>query len=139
MDRVKRNSYFLRYLGSVQSSAQRKSLLESASADQITSLAEIAYNILGGVFELANFELISLRRYKNVLRKLASKQLRHWEKRNALLENSIAVKHLLTVFFAHYKSCENGFGRDTAIGSNTSDSVSTTGSDSETSSDSDPA
>ena len=81
MDRVKRNSHFLRYLGSIQSSAQRRSLLESASVDQISSLAEIAYNILSGVFELTDPELSSLRRYKSVLRKVASREIRLVEKR----------------------------------------------------------
>ena len=98
MDRVKRYIYFLRCLSSVGSSVQRKSLLETASTDQITALAEIAYNILGGVFALTVSELSSLQHYKSVLRKLASKQFGLSEKKSALLEKSIAVKQLLTVF-----------------------------------------
>ena len=98
MDRVRRNNIFLQYLVSITSSGQRKSLLETASADQITALAEIAYNILSGVFELTNSELTSLQRYRSVLRKLASKHFRTDEKKTALLGQSIAVKICLLCF-----------------------------------------
>ena len=70
MDRVKRYIFFLRCQSSVGSSVQRKSLLllETASTDRITALAEIAYNILGGVFSLTVSELSSVQHYKSVLR-----------------------------------------------------------------------
>ena len=138
MDRVKRNSHFLRYLGSIQSSAQRRSLLESASVDQISSLAEIAYNILSGVFELTDPELSSLRRYKSVLRKVASSEIRPVEKRSVLVENSIAVKHLLAVFFTHIRKLEDGFRRDSTTYSNTSEPIQTVDSESEASTDGEP-
>ena len=83
MDRVKRNVYFLRYLSTAVSCAQRQSLIETASVDQIVALAEIAYNILGGVFDLTASELSSLQRYKSLIRKLASKAYRP-EKRGQL-------------------------------------------------------
>ena len=131
MDRVRRNNIFLRYLVSITSSGQRKSLLETASADQITALAEIAYNILSGVFELTNSELTSLQRYRSVLRKLASKHFRTDEKKTALLGQSIAVKHLLAVFFSHNTALGDGFRRDQAADSNTPDTVPAVNSESE--------
>ena len=76
-------------------------MLETASADQITTLAEIAYTILGRVFELTDSELSSLQRYKSVIRKLASRTFRLDENKAALLGKPIAVKQLLVVFFNH--------------------------------------
>lgn len=73
MDRVKRNVHFLRYLSTLVNCAQRIKLLETASEDQITVLSEIGYNILGGVFELTDSELSMLKRYKHVIRNLASR------------------------------------------------------------------
>ena len=137
MDRVKRNVYFLRYLSTGVSCAQRQSLIETASVDQIVALAEIAYNILGGVFDLTASELSSLQRYKSVIRKLASKAFRPDEKRAALLVNTIAVKHLLTVFFRHNGYLKYELGRDQTTDSHTPDTVSAAGSESEEDSDDD--
>lgn len=131
MDRVKRNIYFLRYLSTLVNSVQRKSLLETASADQVTAIAEIAYNITGGVFELTDTELSCLERYKCVIRKLASRHFPLNEKKSALLRNSVAAKHLLTVFFNHNSAVNYGLGRDQATDSYTSDTVPTTDSESE--------
>ena len=72
MDRVKRHLYFLRYISSIVNSNQRRYLLEKASVDEITTLSEIAYNILGGVFTLSESELMALQRHKLVLRTLAA-------------------------------------------------------------------
>ena len=131
MDRVKRNIYFLRYLSTLANSVQRKALLETASADQITAVAEIAYNILGGVFELTDSELSSLQRYKCVIRKLASRHFRTDEKRSVSLRNSVAAKHLLTVFFSHNRTLHYGLGRDQTTDSYTSDAVPTAYSESD--------
>ena len=98
-------------------------MLETASADQITTLAEIAYNILGEVFELTDSELSSLQRYKSVIRKLASRTFRLDEKKAALLGKPIAVKQLLVVFFSHNSAIKNGFGRCQETGSNTANAV----------------
>ena len=125
MDRVKRNIYFLRYLSTLVNSVQRKSLLETASADQITALAEIAYNILGGIYELTDSELSSL------IRKLASRHFQVDEKRTALLGNTIAVKHLLTVFFNHNGPLKYGLRRYQTANRYTSDTVPTADSESE--------
>lgn len=128
MDRVKRNIYFLRYLSTLANSVQRKALLETASADQITAVAEIAYNILGGVFELTDSELSSLQRYKCVIRKLASRYFRTDEKRSVSLRNSVAAKHLLTVIT---EPCIMDSDGDKTFDSYTSDAVPTAYSESD--------
>ena len=101
-------------------SNQRRYLLEKASVDEITTLSEIAYNILGGVFALSESELTALQRHKTVLRTLAAKHFQVSEKRAALVKSSVAVKHLLTVFFRHYQYSDNG-GRGSS--ENNSDST----------------
>lgn len=131
MDRVKKHLYFLRYLSTLVSCVQRKRLLETASENQIIVLSEIAYNILEGVFKLNDTEFSMLQRYKNVVRKLASREFQVDEKRTAVVKDSIAVKHLLTVFFSHYdvQKHGNGWGEETYC--NTPDSVPTAYSESD--------
>lgn len=55
------------------------------------------------MFELSEPEFDSLFRYRHTLRKLASKQVLIYEKKTALLKNTVCVKRLLQVFFGHYK------------------------------------
>ena len=131
MDRVKKHLYFLRYLSTLVSCVQRKRLLETASENQIIVLSEIAYNILEGVFKLNDTEFSMLQRYKNVVRTLASRELQVDEKRTTVVKDSIAVMHLLTVFFSHYDVQKHGNGWGEETYRNTSDSVPTAYSESD--------
>lgn len=132
MDRVKKHFVFLRYISSVSSCAHRRHLLEAASASEITALSEIAFNILGGVFSLTESELSALQRHKKVLRTLAAKHFRVSEKREAIVTKSIAVRHLLTVFFRHYLHSKHERERSTETDSDSTDSVPAAYSESDT-------
>lgn len=127
MDRIKKHIYLLQYLSTLDNCAQRRKVIESATAEQIITLSEIAYNILEGVFELSDSELSVLQRYKHILRKLASRQILTGDKKCAILRNSVAIKHLLQVFFNH---CSDGGGRSSQTDFTATNTISATDSES---------
>ena len=72
MNRIDTHVYFLRYL-SVTNSYQRRHLLQTAIAEQLHVLYEIAFNVLQGNISLTDEDSSILYQHRNVLRKLTSK------------------------------------------------------------------
>ena len=106
MDKIGKHFHLLRYLSYSDNSVQRKRLLEAATSEQIATFSEISLNILNGFFDLSDQELLILERYKSVFRKLADKYVANNEKKRSLIRYSISIKHLLSVFFNHWKVLE---------------------------------
>ena len=106
MNRVETHICFLRYL-SVTTSYQRRNLLQTATTEQLNVLYEIAFNILQGNISLTSEDYTRLYKNKNVLRKLALKEIDKYTKRQLLGKYSCAIKELLTIFF-HYYSPKSG-------------------------------
>ena len=100
MNRIVKHVYFLRYL-SVTSSYQRRHLLQTATSEQLNVLYEIALNVLEGNISLNSQDFARLYKHRNVLRKLALKQVDRYTKRQLLGKHSCAIKDLLSIFF-HY-------------------------------------
>ena len=84
---------------SVTTSYQRRNLLQTATAEQLNALYEIALNVLHGNISLTSEDYTKLYKHKNVLRKLALKEIDKYTKRQLLGKYSCAIKDLLTIFF----------------------------------------
>lgn len=110
MNRIDTHLYFLRYL-SVTTSYQRRHLLQTATAEQLNVLYEIAFNVLQGNISLTDEDYSILYKHRNVLRKLTLKEIDRYTKRQLLGKYSCAVKDLLGIFFHYYpsKDTENAF------------------------------
>ena len=110
MNRIDTHVYFLRYL-SVTTSYQRRRLLQTATAEQLNVLYEIAFNVLQGNISLTDEDYSILYKHRNVLRKLTLKEIDRYTKRQLLGKYSCAVKDLLGIFFNYYpsKDTENAF------------------------------
>ena len=72
--RLRRNASMIRVLSKASKSLSQK-ILKEANKDLIEALCECTYNILKGRVSLTKAEKIKLKRYKNALRKLASKNV----------------------------------------------------------------
>ena len=71
MQRVKRNAKFIQLLtDSKFSPAQCKTLIKTASKDQILTLAEILVNLLQGHLKVSAQQTSELSKYKRFLRKV---------------------------------------------------------------------
>ena len=96
MSKLSTHVYYLKYL-SVATRYQRRHLLQTATAEQINVLYE---NIcLKGNISLTGQDYKTLYRHKNVLRKLASREIDPYTKKELISKHSIVIKGLLYVFF----------------------------------------
>ena len=106
MNRVETHICFLRYL-CVTTSYKRRNLLQTATTEQLNVLYEISFNICQGNISLTSEDYTRLYKNKNLLRKLALKEIDKYTKRQLLGKYSCAIKELLTIFF-HYYSPKSG-------------------------------
>ena len=97
MNRIESHVYFLRYL-SVATSYQRRYLLQTATAEQLNILYEIAFNILQGNICLTDEDYTILYKHRNVFRKLSLKEIDHFTKKQLLGKHSCAVRDLMHFF-----------------------------------------
>ena len=98
MSRLSTHVYYLKYL-SVATRYQRRHLLQTATAEQLNVLYEIIWNTLKGNLSLTEKDYNKLYKHKNVLQKLASKEIDPYTKKGLISKNSIVIKDLLCVFF----------------------------------------
>ena len=103
MNRIESHVYFLRYL-SVATSYQRRHLLQTATAEQLNILYEIAFNILQGNISLTDEDYTILYKHRNVFRKLSLKEVDHFTKKQLLGKHSCAIRDLMQIFFHYYSS-----------------------------------
>lgn len=101
MNRIESHIYFLRYL-SVASSYQRRHLLQTATAEQLSVIYEITFNILQGNISLSDEDYSRLYKNRNTLRKLSLKEVDRYTKKQLLGKHSCAVRDLLQIFFNYY-------------------------------------
>ena len=101
MSRLSTHVYYLKYL-SVATRYQRRHLLQTATAEQLNVLYEIIWNTHKGNLSLTEKDYNKLYKHKNVLRKLASREIDPYTKRGLISKNSIVIKDLLCVFFHYY-------------------------------------
>ena len=98
MSRLSSHVYYIKYL-SVATRYQRRDLLQTATAEQLNVLYEIIWNTLKGILLLTEKDCNSLYKHKNVLRKLASREIDPYTKKELVSKNSVIIKYLLCVFF----------------------------------------
>ena len=97
MNRIESHNYFLRYL-SVATSYQRRHLLRTATAEQLSVLYEITFNILQGNISLSDEDYSRLYINRNTLRKLSLKEVDRYTKKQLLRKHSCAVRAFLQIF-----------------------------------------
>lgn len=83
---IDKNIHFLMLLSdeSKSSKAQQRSLLTSITRSQTLSLQEICFNLLHGNFELTSDEKSHLKRYRNAIRRIASKSIKYSDRKQLL-------------------------------------------------------
>lgn len=74
---------------------QRKSLIQYITDDQLRALSQIALNVLRGNVPITDSYKKKLKRYKDVIRSLASRQISKARKRKALLKFHAVVPLLI--------------------------------------------
>lgn len=84
MNRLQKNSQYLKLLLKA-SPKQRRALLRTANKEQIFCLCEICLNILAGNVPV---NIKKLKKFKNVLRKLAKSSTKYSVKKNIILKQS---------------------------------------------------
>lgn len=84
MKKLKQNYHFLNIL-SRSSPAQKKALLRTANKGQILSLCEICLNVLSGNVPVS---VKKLRKYRNVLRRVAKKSTKLAHKKKIFINQS---------------------------------------------------
>lgn len=84
MKRLRKNSNFLKLLLKT-SPNKRRSLLRTANKEQVSCLCEICLNILAGNIPV---NIKKIKKFKNVLRKLANPSTKLQTKKNILVNQS---------------------------------------------------
>jgi hypothetical protein len=74
---------------------KRKTAIDQATADEITSIAEIAHNILEGNFEISKETKTKLLRHKATIRKLAQRKISNKRKKTLIINQLEILPHLL--------------------------------------------
>jgi hypothetical protein len=74
---------------------KRKIAIDKATTDEITAIAEIAYNILEGNFEISKEAKEKLLRHKTVIRELAQKNISNRRKKKLISNQCRILPHLL--------------------------------------------
>ena len=97
MNRIDTHVYFLRYL-SATTSYHRRHLLQTATAEQLNVLYEIAFNVLQGNISLTDEDYSILYQHRNMIRKLTLKEIDRYTKRQLLGKYSCAVKDCWAYF-----------------------------------------
>lgn len=79
----------------------RKVIVENMDTNTIKVISEIAKNTLNGVTEIADTKFhANLKKYKTIIRKLASRNLDLTSKRNLLLKSGRLLNFLLESIFS---------------------------------------
>lgn len=110
MEKVRNHIHFLQYL-SVATAHQRRQLLSALTTEQVTIIAEIAFNLLQGNIELSETDYSALCKFKSTFRKLVSRDTDISSKRQLLHKHCTAAKELVRVFLIYNSqksdSCED--------------------------------
>lgn len=84
MKRIRNNSQFLKLLLKT-SPKKRRSLLRTANKEQVSCLCEICLNILAGNIPV---NIKKIKKFKNILRKLANPSTKFTTKKNIFVNQS---------------------------------------------------
>jgi len=87
---LERQGAFIRFLYDCPP-RQRKSLIQYITDEQLRALSQIALNVLQGNVPITESYKKKLKRYKDVIRSLASRQISKARKRKTLLKHHSVV------------------------------------------------
>ena len=94
---IKDNAPFLQLLLHITSKAQRKSLLNSITNEQVKVLSEIAHNLLQGTIPFNTVQKVKLKKYKSFIRLLGNTSVAiKAKKQNISKKGSVIALLLLT-------------------------------------------
>lgn len=92
--RIKRNYDFLCDL--VKDSPELKRLVESATADNIDAITELAINVLKGNIDLNEDLKLKLKKHRGIIRKLSNKNISYSTKKTLMLKKIKILPIILT-------------------------------------------
>jgi hypothetical protein len=94
MNIMKENIIFLQAVGSLHD-VQVKELLKTADRNQITAIAEVFKNVLGGVIRIPTEYKIKLTKDRGTIRSIADNKVSHEERLETLVTSSDIVSLLI--------------------------------------------
>ena len=74
---------------------QRRALLQTITKNQLRVLIEIAYNVLHGYGHIAEKDMLYLKRYQSIIRRLVAKGLSARKRKNLLMKYVSIISKLL--------------------------------------------
>lgn len=92
--RIARQTAFLKLLYKCPP-RQRKALIQYVTDEQLAAISQIAFNILQGNVPMNEEHKKKLKRYRTVIRSLASRRVSKARKRQALLRYHSLIPHLI--------------------------------------------
>ena len=95
--KTKKEIWYLYFLMTTTSSNQRKSLLDTATNDQLKALTEVTHNLLQGHIPITEGQKRNLRKHKTFLRILGNPKVPLAQKREALCRKGAIVASVLKV------------------------------------------
>ena len=87
MKRLRQQGHFLSFLVKLPT-GQVKTVLKTATRDQVLALGEIFHNILNGNIKLTRHQIRDLSRYKNAVRNIGDSGRISWKRRRTYLQNN---------------------------------------------------
>ena len=94
---MNRQIWYLQFLMTTPSSAQRKALLENINNEQLKSLTEVVHNLLQGNIPTTEAQKRKLRKHKAFLRILGNVKVSNSTKREALCRKGAVVTTVLKI------------------------------------------
>ncbi len=92
--RIKRNYEFLSEL--VKDSPELKNLVESATADNIDAITELAINVLKGNIDLNQDLKLKLKKHRSIIRKLSNKDISYSTKKTLMIKKIKILPIIIT-------------------------------------------
>lgn len=114
MDRVKDHWTFVKLVLESRG-VQRNAIIQSARREQIITLAEIAHNVLRGVFDLTEDEFSLLLKNRHYIRKFACKGVSIPEKKALFCQHGTRLVALLRIFVNHYTDQDERGGKAACV------------------------
>ena len=104
MKRLKAHSSYIKLLASnTTQSKQRKAILSTSSADQVTIICEIFSNILAGNLKFSKKDMTQLAQHAAIMRRLARRDIKTSHRHKLLVRHSDQVAEALSLALKHLK------------------------------------
>lgn len=92
---MRKNDGFLMQVRNAKTRVARRRLMRGAGAPEISTMAEIAKNVLAGKIKLSPKQKRALCKYKRHLRRLASRKYNYKVKKRSLMRGGMPIVPLL--------------------------------------------